>query len=120
MRRTRFNAKHDGTCGGCHSPYKTGDEVYRTSVVMHKTCRPGALNAVPLADSVERAIERALSACEDALLAKASINGTSAEMERKFKTLQSLKSRAFSPGTEHEGLVAMKLSLIAAVKLAFN
>jgi hypothetical protein len=119
-RRRIFPAVKAGTCGGCQSEYAVGDEVYNARVVMHRKCAPRGLNQIPLAESVERAREKALSALEDVLMVEAKLNGISADMETLFKRLQATKSRALQPGTPAEGVVAMQMALITAVKLAFR
>jgi hypothetical protein len=78
------------------------------------------LNHIPLAESVEQAREKALLALEEVALVEAKVNGVTREMERLFSRLQSAKSLAFKPGADAEGLVAIQMALITAVKLAFR
>lgn len=64
----------------------------------------------------------ALFAIETALKRRLAENPTltsSAELEATFKTYQGCKSRALRPGTDHEGVVAMKMALKKALDLVF-
>ena len=61
---------------------------------------------------------KALLALEEAVISSACTTMTP-ELSAGWDKVQKLKALALAPGTEHEGRTALKLALIAAIKLAF-
>lgn len=80
------------------------------------TSRP-APAAKPVTE--EGAALAALEAIEHAVLVRARKRGVTADVEKQFKTYQSLKSRALRPGTPAEGETAMSITLQRAIKMVF-
>lgn len=80
-----------------------------------------AFSDIPLAADPYEMTLQALVALEDALKAQAEANGVSAEMASMFARYSKLKQRALRPLTEldHEARLALKMTLVEAVKMVF-
>jgi hypothetical protein len=121
-------ARRPGTCNGCGSRFEKGADItyvrHRIRRYHTSTCVPANVGQAPSAVPVMpknplEAAHAAMLAMENALVAKAKQFGITPEIEKAFDHYQKLKSVALRPGSDQEGKQALKLAIIAVVKMVF-